>query len=88
MEQTTYTIIVALLGIVIAIGSILFGIHIQIPDQSYCDDVYAYNSGIGSVFYQESLIRYDFSLNESKCTYSDDGKFIANPKYSIWGVRV
>jgi hypothetical protein len=72
----------------LCVGLILFGIHIQIPDQDYCDDIYAHNSGLGRVAYQESLHPYDFSFNESKCIYSEDGTFIANSKYSIWGIRI
>ena len=76
------------LSIIILLCILLFGIHIQIPNQNYCDDIKENNYGMGSVYYQESLTRYDFSLNESKCIYSDDGKFIVNSKYSIWGLRI
>jgi hypothetical protein len=71
------------------IGIIVLGIHIQIPDQGYCDRVFEnkYTGGFGSVYYLESLQPYDYSFNQSKCIYNE-GTFIANPKYSIWGIRL
>lgn len=80
--------IIICFGIMICL--LLVGIHIQIPDQDYCNSVYeSHNNGVfGYAFYKESLTKYDYSLNESKCIYSEDGKFIANPKFSIWGVRI
>ena len=75
--------------LLLVLSLLIIGVHIQIPDQDYCDDIYENKYvGLGAVFYQESLHTYEFSLNESKCMYSGDGKFIVNPKYSVLGLRI
>lgn len=65
-------------------------IHIQIPDQQYCDQMLKSKDlgAFGTVYYIESLHPYDYSFNQSKCIYDKNENFIANPNYSIWGIRV
>ena len=81
------------MAIVLVIGCCLiiaFAVHIQIPDQQYCDTVLEqrHHSALGPVWYLESLHPYDYSLNQSRCIYDRNGTFIANPEFSIWGIRV
>jgi uncharacterized membrane protein len=75
-------------SIVLVILCVAVDIHIQIPDQEYCNDIQEHNYGFGRVMYLESLTKYDYSLGESKCILTGDGNFIANPNYSIWGIRI
>jgi len=72
-----------ILFIIAMLGLIVFGIHAQIPNQQYCDDVlkHRHDTPFSSVMYLESL-------NQSKCIYNDSGAFVYNPKFSIWGLRV
>ena len=86
--QIKYTIYASFL-ILCCIGLIALGIHYQIPDQGYCDDVIEnrYHE-FGGMWYTESLTTYDYAFNQSKCIYNNEGTFIANPKYSIWGIRI
>jgi hypothetical protein len=83
------TIVMAVLLTIAIIGLIALGIHIQIPDQQYCNDVLEHRYyTMGGVMYLESLHPYDYSLNQSRCMYNDSGKFVYNPEFSIWGIRV
>lgn len=88
-ENTQSTIIYEMIFLVACcIGLIALGIHIQIPDQLYCDSVFEYKHAGATVYYIESMRPHDYSFNQSKCMYNEDGEFIANPKYSIWGIRI
>jgi hypothetical protein len=80
----------AIVMIIAILGTIALAIHIQIPDQQYCNTVLEnrHNEPMGSVWYIESLHPYDYSLNQSRCIYNKDGAFVANPEFSIWGIRV
>ena len=84
-ERTAIAIAIILLMGIFAI--VFFGIHMQIPDQNYCNTVLGsrYDGPFGPVLYLESQRCHDFSLNQSKCIWQN-GSFVANPEYSIWGI--
>jgi hypothetical protein len=91
MEKNQMVAIAIAIGMLIACSLlILLAVHVQIPDQAYCDAMleHRHDGAFASVFYIESQTKYDFSLNQSKCIYNDNGDFIANPEYSIWGLRI
>ena len=90
--MTNHDSILTVYGIILMILSgllIAASIHIQIPDQKYCDTITEnrYSAPFGPVLYIESQKGYDFSLKQSKCIYNN-GSLIVNPKYSIWGIRI